>query len=275
MSLYHSGGDYIFNEIKYVPLHIKYLLYMTHHNKNNSIQYIKSIYPIMYFPNNNYESYISNIKFKQFNLSFYYLFVFGVLLLDFTILFNLFNQYSILFYCMQPCLYFCIHKYIVYPANHSILSNNWKINYYFTLLQDYIGYSSIIWRFKNIYFTNDLYNIHTNFFNEFIFLKNKALYNITLKHISFQCNMSIFYKLLFIFRVYCIPFYFQFYLHILLHIFITFCINYWLYYNNKYIKYDFNLKKLYKSNRLLFVNTWFAFTLKYNIFTLPFIHLNK
>ena len=77
-----------------------------------------------------------------------------------------------------------------------------------TLLQDYIGYSSIIWRFKNIYFTNDLYNIHTNFFNEFIFLKNKALYNITLKHISFQCNMSIFYKLLFIFLNFLIIFYY-------------------------------------------------------------------
>lgn len=134
----HKGGQYIWDEM---PNENKKILYSTYHKKNTNCKFLED-----------YEE-LKEIVYKKFpypkaNLLFYFkafLLIFTTLYVDFIMENGFFRA------VIQGLLYALVGFNISHDANHSAISDNWRINYLFGLTSDYVGISSYLWRLHHNY----------------------------------------------------------------------------------------------------------------------------
>jgi len=134
----HKGGQYIWDEM---PEENRKILFSTYHKKKVDEPFLED-----------YEE-LKEIVYKKFprqtaGFQFYFkaiILIFATLYVDFWM------EYGYVMAIMRGLLYAWVGFNISHDANHSAVSDDWRLNYIFGLTSDYVGISSFLWRLHHNY----------------------------------------------------------------------------------------------------------------------------
>jgi len=134
----HKGGQYIWNEM---PNENKKILFSMYHKQRVEDPYLQDYEELKE---------IIHKKFPKQTATFQFYFKALILILS-TLYVDFWMDYGYGMAFLRGILYALVGFNISHDANHSAVSNDWRVNYIFSFTSDYGGISSFLWRLHHNY----------------------------------------------------------------------------------------------------------------------------